>query len=51
MLNPDTGGYEKPGIHIEYKILHDDKFFEHLHLKRFVTDNKIPYPIVHLKEC
>lgn len=45
VLNPETGGYEKPKTHIEYKILHDDKFFEHLHLKRLVTDNKIPYPM------
>lgn len=36
---------EKPQTHIEYKILHDDKFFEHLHLKRLVTDNKISYPM------
>lgn len=36
---------KKPKTHIEYKILHDDKFFEHLHLKRLVTDNKIPYPM------
>ncbi len=36
---------KKPETHIEYKILHDDKFFEHLHLKRLVTDNKIPYPM------
>lgn len=36
---------EKPQTHIEYKILHDDKFFEHLHSKRLVTDNKIPYPM------
>ena len=45
VLNADTCGYEKPKTHIEYKIMHDDKFFEHLHLKRLVTDNKIPYPI------
>lgn len=45
VLNADTGGYEKPQTHIEYKILHDDKFFEHLHLKRLVTDDKIPYPM------
>lgn len=31
--------------HIEYKIMHDDKFFEHLHLKRLVTDDKILYPM------
>lgn len=36
---------EKPQTHIEYRILHDDKFFEHLHLKRLVTDNQIPYPM------
>lgn len=34
---------KKINTHIEYKILHDDKFFEHLHLKRLVTDNEIPY--------
>lgn len=44
-LNPNTGEYQKPQTHIEYKIMHDDKFFEHLHLKRLVTDNKIPYPM------
>lgn len=31
--------------HIEYKIVHEEKFFEHLHLKRLVTDNKIPFPM------
>lgn len=31
--------------HIEYKILCDDKFFEHLHLHRLVTDDKILYPM------
>lgn len=31
--------------HIEYKVLHDDKFFEHLHMKRLVTDDKIPFPM------
>ena len=35
----------EPMTHIEYKILMDDKFFEHLHLKRLVTDNNIPYPM------
>lgn len=35
----------KPLTHIEYRILCDDKFFEHLFLKRLVTDNKIPYPM------
>lgn len=31
--------------HIEYKVLHDDKFFEHLHMKRLVIDNEIPFPM------
>lgn len=31
--------------HIEYRILMDDKFFEHLHLKRLVIDDEIPYPM------
>jgi hypothetical protein len=31
--------------HIEYKALCDDKFFEHLHLKRLVTDDKILFPM------
>lgn len=35
----------EPKTHIEYKILMDDKFFEHLHMKRLVTDNEIPYPM------
>lgn len=30
---------------IETKIYCDDKFFEHLHLKRTVIDNKIPFPM------
>ena len=36
---------EKPKTHIEYKVMHSDKFFEHLHLKRLVIDNAIPYPM------
>lgn len=31
--------------HIEYKILTHDKFFEHLHMKRLVTDDKILFPM------
>lgn len=31
--------------HIEYRILMDDKFFEHLHMKRLVIDNEIPFPM------
>lgn len=33
------------GTHIEYKILCDDMFFEHLHMKRLVIDDKIPFPM------
>ena len=35
----------KSKTHVEYKILMDDKFFEHLHMKRLVTDNAIPFPM------
>lgn len=45
VLNADTGGYEKPKTHIEYKILMDDKFFEHIHMKRLVIDEEIPFPM------
>lgn len=31
--------------HIEYKILMDDKFFEHLHMKRLVIDDTTPFPM------
>lgn len=31
--------------HIEYKILCNSNFFEHLHLKRLVIDDKIPFPM------
>lgn len=31
--------------HTEYKVMHDDKFFEHLHLKRLVTDDLILFPM------
>lgn len=41
----DNLGKAKPETHIEYKIMHDDKFFEHLHLKRLVADDKILYPM------
>lgn len=36
---------DKSETYIEYKILMDDKFFEHLHLKRLVIDDAIPYPM------
>jgi hypothetical protein len=31
--------------HIEYRVIYADRFFEHLHMKRLVTDDKIPYPM------
>lgn len=31
--------------HIEYRIIHVDTFFEHLHLHRLVTDDNILYPM------
>ena len=31
--------------HIEYRVMFDDKFFEHLHLKRLVTDDLILFPV------
>lgn len=36
---------ETPETHIEYKILCDENFFEHLHLKRLVIDDKILFPM------
>lgn len=35
----------KPETHIEYRIVCDENFFEHLHLKRLVTDDEIPFPM------
>lgn len=40
-----SAGKENVKTHIEYKVMHDDKFFEHLHLKRLVINDKIPYPM------
>lgn len=31
--------------HIEYKVMYDDKYFEHLHMNRLVTDDKILFPM------
>lgn len=31
--------------HIEYRVMYNDKFFEHLHLKRLVIDDEIPFPM------
>lgn len=36
---------KKPQTHIEYMVLHEDKFFEHLHMKRLVIDKDIPFPM------
>ena len=36
---------ERPKTHIEYRVMYDDKFFEHLHIKRLVVDNEIPFPM------
>ena len=36
---------ERPKTHIEYRVMYDDKFFEHLHMKRLVVDNEIPFPM------
>ena len=52
----DDGFGEKADIasvkkHIEYKILVHDKFFEHLHMKRLVTDDKIPFPMSTLERA
>lgn len=35
----------KAKTHIEYRVIYDDKFFEHLRLKRLVIDDKIPFPM------
>ena len=37
--------FEEKETHIEYKILMHDKFFEHLHMKRLVIDDDIPFPM------
>lgn len=36
---------KKMNTHIEYKVIVHDKFFEHLHMKRLVIDDKIPFPM------
>lgn len=46
MVNDSDGLLEEDSSgHIEYKILYDDKFFEHLHIKRLVIDDKILFPM------
>lgn len=59
MLNElvEIGIYTKEEVlakidtHIEYKVLMHNKFFEHLHLKRLVTDNKILFPMSTLERA
>lgn len=36
---------ENGEMHIEDKIVCDENFFEHLHLKRLVIDDEIPFPM------
>lgn len=36
---------KKLDTHNEYRIVCDENFFEHLHLHRLVTDDKIPFPM------
>lgn len=36
---------KKPETHIEYRIVCDENFFEHLHLHRLVVDDEIPFPM------
>lgn len=31
--------------HVEIRIVHHEKFFEHLHMKRTVVDDKLPFPV------
>lgn len=45
VVEDDSRKAELPETHIEYRIVCDDNFFEHLHLKRLVTDDKILYPM------
>ena len=41
----EISGMGDAKTHVEYKILIDDKFFEHLHMKRLVIDKDIPFPM------
>lgn len=56
VVNPFDDEFEElfndtKNTHIEYKILVHDKFFEHLHMKRLVTDDKIPFPMSTLERA
>lgn len=42
-IEPVKGEGQK--THIKYRVMYDDKFFEHLHMKRLVVDNEIPFPM------
>lgn len=42
---------DESGTRIEYKVLMHDKFFEHLYMKRLVTDDKILYPMSTLERA
>ena len=37
-------GDTKDTTHIEYKVLHHQDYFEHLHLRRLVVDDKLIFP-------
>lgn len=41
----DEKGAEKLSTHIEYRVMFHEKFFEHLHTGRLVTDDKILFPM------
>jgi hypothetical protein len=41
----DTGVFPDGEKRTVYKVALDDKFFEHLHLKRLVVDDKLLYPM------
>lgn len=41
----ESASAKQATTHIEYKILMDEKFFEHLHMKRLVIDDEIPFPM------
>lgn len=43
---PDTEGlFDEPSEKIEYRIMMDDHFFEHLQLKRLVVDDRLLFPM------
>ena len=50
-FNDDIEQIKIEDTHIEYKVLVHDKFFEHLHMKRLVTDDKIPFPMSTLERA